>query len=227
MDCSVYILTLALQGKCLWRPAPASQKQQRVLGSRFIGSGFSKQPSSAWTKANHSWHSRKGTVRLLPKIGRWVCFFSSFVKIPRHSSSWRSEQSASVASFPWKFWTFFFSIKTLVVRASSAASVYRGAGKRTKWDAETEFEIGRENRSREVRSLCSWWDRIYPEVGEGWGALGKARDAGYQSAERSELGTAGAAGRVPLMSVSAGQGWHSSTFLSLSTTISLLLHCSE
>lgn len=43
--------------------------------------------------------------------------------------------------------------------------MFHWAEKRTEWFAETD--MGREEGSREVRSLCSWREGIYPEVDEG------------------------------------------------------------
>ena len=48
------------------------------------------------------------------------------------------------------------------VLPGSVASVCGGSY--TEWDGETE--TGGEGMSREVRSLCSWWEGIYPEVGQ-------------------------------------------------------------
>lgn len=101
VGCSVYILTLALQGECLWNPAPASREAARgpQLGVRQAAplSLDKMTPFLTFQKGDSKASFRRSNV------GKRVYSFSSCVKIPRHSASWSSEQNgAGVASVPWR-----------------------------------------------------------------------------------------------------------------------------
>lgn len=93
------------------------------------------------------------------------------------------------------------------------------AEERSEWDAETETETGREEGSREVRSLCSWGRESTPkwEGAEGPQLRPRMLGAGQQrGAGWEQLGLL-----EPLHeSLQAlDRAGHSSTLLSLSTTL--------